>query len=67
MSRYMKVRCPICGQRYTQNWEEPDECPNGCEESDGDCYNEPDGDDGDDYQRDEVAEFGGMDIPDSKY
>jgi hypothetical protein len=27
MGRYMTQTCPNCKARYSQDWEEPDECP----------------------------------------
>ena len=31
-SRTFPVTCPKCGAKYRQDWEEPDECPNGCDD-----------------------------------
>jgi len=38
VSRGYQRKCPVCGAHYWQDYEEPDECPNGCdnEEEDGD-------------------------------
>ena len=38
MSRRITVTCNICGRKYLQDWEEPDECPycDGEEECDED-------------------------------
>ena len=43
MARTMGSSCSICGARWMQDWEEPDECPNG-------CYDMEDDDDDDDEE-----------------
>ena len=45
MSRRITTTCPICGSRYSQDWEDPDECPY--------CDGEEEVDDDDDSGEDE--------------
>ena len=58
MGRYMTQRCPNCGARYLQDWEEPDECPYCDGETQPEEVEDPDDDD----RCDEAAEWGGMDV-----
>ena len=58
MGRYMTQRCPNCGRRYLQDWEEPDECPY----CDGETQTDEVEDSDDDDRSDESAEWGGMDV-----
>jgi hypothetical protein len=50
-----------------QDYEEPDECPNECENLGIHLRDEEPDEPNEDDDRDEAAEFGGMDIPDTKY
>ena len=67
MGRYFKARCSICGRSWMQDYEEPDECPNECENLGIHLRDEEPDEPNEDDDRDEAAEFGGMDIPDTKY
>ena len=58
MGRYMTQQCPNCGAKYSQNWEEPDECPYCDGETKTEEY-EPDYEPDD--RIDHAAEWGGMD------
>ena len=46
MPRRITNTCPICGSRYTQDWEEPDECPH----CDGEDIDDDDDDSGEDEE-----------------
>ena len=46
MPRRITNTCPICGSRYAQDWEDPDECP-FC---DGEEIDDEDDDSGEDEE-----------------
>jgi len=66
MTRRVKEYCFICKQHFWSDYEEESECPNGCDElEEGETVEEDF--EPEEPETDEAAEFGGVDIPDSRY
>jgi len=64
MSRRAREYCFICKQHFWSDYEEQPECPNGCDENEEAIEEDVDEEE---PETDEAAEFGGVDIPDSRY